>query len=164
MPEFELHEAAELAPTDTDSRLLAAHAALWSGDIAGAAAELSALDASGFRIPAVEARRVVIRAGLAASEGNRAAALQLYRDALNRWRDLQWVFDEALTGIDMATLLDPADAEVRAAAATSREIFVRLRAFPFVRRLDAAMERHGVSQPSAVDVTDASAARSRALP
>jgi hypothetical protein len=41
----------------------------------------------------------------------------------------------------MATLLDPADPEVRAAADAAREILVRLRAAPFIARLDAALAR-----------------------
>ena len=39
----------------------------------------------------------------------------------------------------MATLLDPADPEVRAAAESAREILVLLEATPFVVRLDAAL-------------------------
>ena len=41
----------------------------------------------------------------------------------------------------MATLLEPADPEVRAAAEAAREILVRLRAAPFIARLDAALAR-----------------------
>ena len=39
----------------------------------------------------------------------------------------------------MATLLDPTNPEVRAAAEAAREILVRLEAAPFIARLDAAM-------------------------
>jgi len=45
----------------------------------------------------------------------------------------------------MASLLDPAEPEVRAAADAAREILIRLRAQPFLERLDTAMAR-----PSAV--------------
>jgi hypothetical protein len=41
----------------------------------------------------------------------------------------------------MATLLDPSEPEVQAAAEAAREILVRLRAAPFIARLDAAMAR-----------------------
>jgi len=129
----------------TDARSLAAHAAVWNGDFPGAAAELAAIDASGYRAPTVEARRVTIRAALAASEGRRTEALGSYRDALRRWRELRLVFDEALCVIDMATVLDPAEPEVRAAADAAREILTRLGAKPFLARLDTAMDR----QPSA---------------
>ncbi len=157
----ELHEAAELTPNDTDARLLAAHAALWSGDFAGAHVELTAIDTSGFRTPVVEARRVVIRAGLAAGEGNRAEALRLYRDALRRWRELGFVFDEALTGIDMALLLGPAEPEVRAAAAAASEILARLGARPLISRLEAALA--GTARESAsIEIADPGAARTGA--
>jgi len=67
--------------------------------------------------------------------------LALYRDALRAWRDLGLAWDEALCGLDMALLLDPADPEVHAAAGTAREILVRLEAAPFIARLDAASAR-----------------------
>ena len=92
-------------------------------------------------VPPPSRPRVTIRAGLAAAEGRRAEALGLYRDALRRWRDLHFVFDETLCVIDMATLLDPAEPEVRAAADAAREILVRLRAKPLLERLEAAIER-----------------------
>ena len=61
------------------------------------------------------------------------------------------VWDEVLTSIDMATLLDPAEPEVRAAAASAREVLTRLGAKPFLARLDAAMERQA-STPMAEPV------------
>ena len=133
--------AAEVDPTDTDARSDAAHAALWRGDLTGAAADLAALDASGFRTPAVEARRVTIRAGLAAGEGRQSEAIGLFRDALRRWRDLHYAVDETLCAIDMATLLDPGEPEVQAAADAAREILVRIKAKPLLERLDTAMAR-----------------------
>jgi hypothetical protein len=65
----------------------------------------------------------------------------VYRDALRRWRDLGLPLDEAFTAIEMATLLDPADPVVCAAADRAREILVPLRAEPFLDRLEAAMSR-----------------------
>jgi hypothetical protein len=76
-------------------------------------------------------------------EGRPADALALYCDALRDWRDLGLVWDEALCGLDMATLFDPAEPEVRTAADDAREILVRLEAAPFLARLDAAMARSG---------------------
>ncbi len=67
----------------------------------------------------IDARRASIRAGLAALDGRPAEALALYADAFNRFRDLGLPVDEALTAIEMATLLDPALPEVRAAAEAS---------------------------------------------
>jgi hypothetical protein len=89
----------------------------------------------------VEADRLTTRAGIAALEGRPDDALSLYREALRAWRALGLAWDEALCGIDMATLLDPSDPDVRAAAESAREILVRLEAAPFIARLDVAMAR-----------------------
>ncbi len=147
----EFHAAAEVDPTDTDARSDAAHAAFWRGDVDGAAAELAAVQAIGIRAAATEARRVTIQAGLAAGDGSVAEALGLYRNSLRRWRDLRLVLDEALCVIDMATLLDPAEPDVRAAADAAREILRRLKATPLLERLDAAMARQPA--PAALERT-----------
>jgi len=125
-------------------------AALWLGDAAAARADLAGVDASGLHGPAIEADRVTLRAGIAALEGRSADALALYRNALRAWRDLGLAWDEALCGLDMSTLLDPADPDVRAAAEAAREILVRLGATPFVARLDDALARspETVGQPA----------------
>ena len=119
----------------------AARAALWMGDTAGAADDLAALDASGVHGAAVDADQATTRAGIAALDGRAAEALTVYREALRTWRDLGLAWDEALCGLDMATLLDPSEPEVQAAAESAREILVRLEAKPFIARLDAAMSR-----------------------
>ncbi len=139
----EYRKAAELSTsvTGTDHRMLVAHAAFWGGDIVEAAVELDAIVASGYRAPTIEARRSTIRAGIAAAEGQRVDALALYRDAIRRWRELGLVVDEALTCIDMATLLDIEEPEVRAAAESAREILERLGAKPLLARLEAATQR-----------------------
>jgi class 3 adenylate cyclase/tetratricopeptide (TPR) repeat protein len=118
-----------------------ARAALWLGEVEQARADLAAIDAAGVHGPAIETGRGTIRAGIAALEGRSGDALALYRDALRGWRDLGLAWDEALCGLDMATLLDQGESEVRAAADASREILVRLEAAPFLARLDAAMAR-----------------------
>ncbi len=60
---------------------------------------------------------------------------------MRNFRSGKSVWDEALIGIDMALLLDPSEAEVAAAIAESREILERLRAKPYLERLDAAVAR-----------------------
>jgi tetratricopeptide (TPR) repeat protein len=120
---------------------LAGRTALWMGDASGAADDLAALDASGVHGPAIEADRKTIRAGIAALEGRPAEAMQGYREVLRAWRDLGLAWDEAMCGLDMATLLDPSEPEIRAAAESAREILVRLEAQPFIARLDAATSR-----------------------
>jgi class 3 adenylate cyclase/tetratricopeptide (TPR) repeat protein len=126
----------------------AARAALWSRDVAGARQDLSALEASGIHGSAVEADRRTLNAGLSALEGRPSDALSQYREALRAWRVLGLAWDEALCGIDMATLLDPADPEVRAAAEASRDILIQLEAVPFVARLDAELDRSSGSTAS----------------
>ena len=86
-----------------------------------------------------------IRAGLAALAGRPDESLGLYREVIPAWRALGLPWDEALVGIDMATLLDPSHPEVRATAASSREILVRLEARPFIERLDAALGESATS-------------------
>jgi class 3 adenylate cyclase/tetratricopeptide (TPR) repeat protein len=136
-----------------------ARAALWAGDAAAARDDLATLDASGIHGPAIEAGRATMRAGIAALEGRPADALPLYREALRAWRDLGLPWDEALCGLDMATLLEPAEPEVRAAAEASREILVRLEAAPFIVRLDTALARssdsagHSAAPPKMASVT-----------
>jgi len=99
--------------------------------------------------PAIELRRTTLRAGIAALDGRTSEALALYREAREGWRDLPVPWEEALIGIDMATLLDPHEPEVQAAAARSREILTRLRARPFMDRLEAALARDTTTTPAA---------------
>ena len=117
----------------------AAICALWERNRERAAAALAALDATGVHGRVVDIDRRTIRAGLAALDGRAGDALSAFREALAGWRDLGAPWRESLTGITMATLLEPAGPEVRAAAKAAREILVRLEAAPFIARLDAAL-------------------------
>jgi tetratricopeptide (TPR) repeat protein len=121
-----------------------ARISLWLGDVADASNLLERFDQSGaLGMAAVDARGATMRAGMAAAEGRTTEALALYRDALRRWRDVHGPWDEALTGLDMAILLDPAEPEVAAAIANSRSIMERLGAKPYLEKLDAAVARFG---------------------
>ena len=126
---------------------IVARTALWARDGEGAARALDHHRALGLHGPAIEATETTISAGLAALAGRSDEARMKYRTALRSWRDLGLLFDEALTAIDMATLLDPVEPEVQAAAEWAREILTRLRAQPFLERLKAAINR---SSPPAV--------------
>jgi tetratricopeptide (TPR) repeat protein len=119
----------------------AARAALWAGDAAEAAERLRRCQESGGFGRIIAARHATLRAGLAALEGHQTEALGLYRDAMRDWRAAGAVWDEALTGVDMAELLDPADPEVFSVIASTRTILERLRAKPYLERLDAAVDR-----------------------
>jgi class 3 adenylate cyclase/tetratricopeptide (TPR) repeat protein len=127
---------AALAPQDLYQ---AARPALWMGDMESVRGDLAALDATGVHGRVIEARRVTLRAGIAALEGRRAEAVTLYRESLRAWRDMQLEWEEALAALDMAIVLGPAEPEVVAAGAAAREIMVRLGAQPFLERLDAAL-------------------------
>jgi class 3 adenylate cyclase/tetratricopeptide (TPR) repeat protein len=117
----------------------AARPALWAHDVDAARKDLAAIDATGVHGRVVELRRLTIHAGIAALEARAADALAMYRDALRGWHEVGLVWDETLTAIDMAELLDPAEPEVRAAAETARATLVRLGARPYLERLDAAI-------------------------
>ena len=135
--------------------------ALWSGNLEEARRLADAAEESGGFGPLIAARRATSRAGIAALEGRTADALNLYRDALRGWRSVHAVWDEALTGIDMATVLDPADPEVAAAIKSTREILERLGARPYLDRLDGLLSGQRAGKPvrragrrSEVAVTD----------
>jgi len=154
------HLADQDAGNAPEFRYRAARPALWEGDVEAARTDLAALDATGVRGAVAELRRTTIRAGIAALEGQPANALVQYREALRGWHDVGLAWDEALAGIDMATLLDPTEAEVRAAAASAREILVRVGAKPFVARLDAALARSPSAEPATARVAEPTAGRS----
>jgi len=119
----------------------AAHAAIWLGDARAAAADLAALDATGLHSTISELNRRTIRAGLAALEDPDGEALAMYRAVLKEWHGLGQLWEAALVGIDMATLLDPTLPEVQAVIAWSREFLTRVGARPFLERLEAAAAR-----------------------
>jgi hypothetical protein len=121
----------------------AARAALWDRDADAARADLAELDASGVHGPALEADRTTIRAGIAALEGRTADALVLYREARRAWGDLGLAWDEAMSAVDMAIVLDPALPEVQAAAALARDTLGRLGAKPILERLEGALTLQG---------------------
>jgi class 3 adenylate cyclase/tetratricopeptide (TPR) repeat protein len=141
----------------------AARPALWDRDADSARSDLAELDATGVHGSVVELRRMTIRAGLAAMEGRPADALGQYREALRGWHGIGLAWDEALTGIDMATLLEPSEPEVRSAAGSAREILVRLGAKPFLQRLDAAMARSTSAEGPTTGAREPTESRSATL-
>jgi hypothetical protein len=126
----------------------AARPALLARDVADARALTARYEELGDFGPVADARRATLKAGICALEGRTSEALALYRDALRGWRDTHSVWDEALTGVDMAMLLDPAEPEVAAAIKSTRALLERLGARPYIERLDAAVAA-GASVPPA---------------
>ena len=118
--------------------------ALWIADIDALRGYRDALDATGFHGPVVEARRATMNAGIAALEGREREAVAAYLEALGAWRDLRIVWEEALTGLDMVTVLDHKLPEVHAVADSTRQIFERLGARPYLARLDSVLSNQPV--------------------
>jgi len=145
--------AASYPPASAEAHLIAARAALWGGDAPGAFVDLAQVDATERRGRAIDTDRAVIRGGVAALEGRTDEALATYREALRTWRDLGCPWDEALCAIDMAVLLDPAHPEVRAASESAREILLRLKARPFLEKLDRVPTRPAGAARRAEPVT-----------
>ncbi|HEX6655086.1 MAG TPA: hypothetical protein VF153_02630, partial [Candidatus Limnocylindria bacterium] len=146
----------ELTELDHDQisefRYRSSRPALWSGDAAAMRQDLAAIDATGIHGHTMDARRTTMEAGIAALEGQASQAMALYRDAIQMWRERGQPWDEALTVIDAVTVLGTTDAEIQRAAERSREFLVRVRATPFVERLDAATNRRaGAAQAGAVN-------------
>jgi len=80
--------------------------------------------------------RSSIMAGLAALDGRHVDALAMYRLALRGLREAGTPLDEALTTIEMASLLDVTEPEVQAATDRAREILIGLGAHTLIDRLD----------------------------
>ena len=128
---------------------IAARAALWAGDLAGARAALDLLETKMYRGRAVTLDKATAHAGVAALEGRQSDALAGYREALRGWRQIGCAFDEALAVIDMVTLLGPTDADSLAEIDWARETLSRLGAQPYLDRLSAAVSSgHAQTQSS----------------
>ena len=79
------------------------------------------------------------RAGIAAMDGRRADAVAGYREAIRGWHAAGLPFDEALAVVDMASVLGPTEREMAEAPSLiedARATLARLRATPFLERLD----------------------------
>ena len=119
---------------------LAVRAALWAGETADAREIFARVEPFANRGPAIAYDLVSLRAGIAALEGRRADAIAGYREALRGWRSLGLAFDEAMTVVDLATLLAPTEgemAEAGPAIEAARETLDRLGARWLIDRLDA---------------------------
>jgi tetratricopeptide (TPR) repeat protein len=124
----------------------AAHAAIMAGDGPAARSAIEKLDAIGTRGRAVDADRAAVKAGLAALDGETAAAISGYRTAIAAWRDLGMPFDEAMGILSAVTRLG---AEVPAEwIEAARATFTVLEAAPLLALLDAAV---GAGRPRSND-------------
>ncbi len=148
-----------------ESLLWRARAALAVRRVDQATEDLARFDELSLRGRSIETDRATVAAGIAALEGRTDEALSAYREALRSWREMQLVWDEAVCAIEMAELLDPAEPEVADAIESAREILTRLRARPFLERLERAVAAARSRQTSPARVgfatPDVSATRSR---
>jgi tetratricopeptide (TPR) repeat protein len=143
------YHAAAIDDADVEAFVPAARVSLLMGDADEAARDLAAAEAApGSFGRAIQADFATIRAGIAALQGRDAEAINLYRRALRDWQELQLPWDEALAGLVMASVLDPAETEVAQAVEASRRIFEELGAKPFLAFLDDLVARGGASARS----------------
>jgi class 3 adenylate cyclase/tetratricopeptide (TPR) repeat protein len=117
----------------------AARASLWMGKADDVDSDIAGIETSGLHGPTVDARLLTLRAAAAGLAGDAKESERLYVEALDAWRALGPVWEEALTGLDMAFVLDQSQPQVAAAAQNSRAIFERLGAKPFLARVDAVL-------------------------
>jgi class 3 adenylate cyclase/tetratricopeptide (TPR) repeat protein len=141
--------ARESALNAPDALSMACRAALWDGAADRARAALELLDATGIHGPALEATRRSRNAGILALGGRRSEALLAFRESLRGYHELRLPFDEALTGIDMLSVLGSREPDARAAGERAREILTNLRAKPLLARLEGLLERDPASDPEA---------------
>jgi len=151
-------QSAMLSETNAAADLpRAVRAALWMRDAATAALVLADYDSLHLFGPGPSAWRPTIGAGLAALDGRRDEALELYAEAHSKWRAAEVVFDGALTSIDMLFTLGPDEPAARVAAAESRTTLDALGARPFVDLIDQLT----AAQPATVSPRPATTAPAR---
>ena len=71
--------------------------------------------------------------------GNHDEAAAAYRDAMRQWRDIEAWFDLAMCELDFVRFVGGESPDIEAAAGEARDIFSRLGATSFLRRLDEAV-------------------------
>jgi class 3 adenylate cyclase/tetratricopeptide (TPR) repeat protein len=116
----------------------AAIVALLCRDRERAAEVVRALRATRSHAPVARLSLQLGEAGIAALDGQAAAARSGLLDAYAGHRAIGASRRQALTGLVIATLLDPGDPQVRAAVTESRQLFEKMGAGLWLARLDAA--------------------------
>ncbi|MFH1475354.1 MAG: hypothetical protein ABIG85_05785, partial [Chloroflexota bacterium] len=110
-------------------------------DLARARQVANRLDADPSTEIGVAAYRVAARAGIAALEGRVDDAIAGYREAISRLRSEGSDFEVARISLDFVVLVGADHPATRDAAAEARAIFERVKARPYLERLDAAIAR-----------------------
>jgi tetratricopeptide (TPR) repeat protein len=141
--------AAEADPAATLYLGLAMRPALWGRDLARARQVADRLDADPSTELGIAAYRVAARAGIAALEGRVDDAITGFREALSLLRSEGSDFEVARISLDFVILVGVDNPATREAAAEARAIFERLKARPYLERLEAAMARDATDAPMA---------------
>ena len=142
-----IDEGAELArafvATDVEpffGNLIAARCDIRRGDIAGVRTAIAAVDAAPRKGRAVEARRLALRAALAALEERHVAALDMFAEAFRGLRELGLLFDLACHQLDMAVVM-AGTPQADGVAHEARVAFETMGARSLVAQLDPLMDR-----------------------
>jgi tetratricopeptide (TPR) repeat protein len=114
-------------------------ASLWGGKVDGARRVLD--DFGNQRLATAGPLRRELGAGIAALEGRADDAAEEFSHALRAYAELGLVFERALCQLTMAATLPAGRSDVVAAVADARAILGRLRAAPFLARLDELLAR-----------------------
>jgi tetratricopeptide (TPR) repeat protein len=126
-----------------DNTSWAAHVAAWTREDAALANAAEGLREAGRHGPPRDALELLIQADRAALAGSTRDAIVLYGRAIEILHELGLRLQEALTGIDVASLLDPSELEVQQAVQNSRVILSELGAIPLLERLSRAVAGSG---------------------
>jgi class 3 adenylate cyclase/tetratricopeptide (TPR) repeat protein len=135
--------SAELSINAPNGTLIAARAAVRSGDQRLLAEMLAAHDALGVFGPAHSVNRDGMAAALVALDGRWPEATVAYREAIRRMADLGLDMSRAQLLLDAAFVAPPGDAFGAEAAREARALFERMGARAFVAQVDALLARPG---------------------
>ena len=141
-PASAIADAVAAAELETPARSifasLACRPALWARDGSATSAVIAIMEGEP-RNPGNDAYLEVMRAGLAALEGRTDEAAAAYREGIEHIRSLGDAFDAARASLDCILLVGPDHPVSRMLAPEVRDVFERLRATPYLERLDAAV-------------------------
>ena len=126
------------AQNTADARILLVHAAHWAGDPAAVRAARDEAFADALAGIWIDAMRDLAEAGVHALEGRTSEAVASFTLAIRGFERNGALFDVARSQLDALILL-PDEPTVRGWADDARERFERLRARPFLTRLEQAL-------------------------
>jgi class 3 adenylate cyclase/tetratricopeptide (TPR) repeat protein len=130
--------AAELAG-DPWHLIGALRGALWMRDLSEVRELAVGLAAHADTTPVWKALHAATRGGVAALEGRTKGAVADYLEAIGGWSDVGYDFEAASTALDFVWAVGPGVPAARAAAEEARAVFERVRAKPYLERLDAVL-------------------------